>query len=137
MQLHTLSAPRRRRSQRVARGGKRGTYSGRGLKGQKSRAGRRIRPAGRDLIIRLPKKRGFHNKPKTPPALVLQLADLKKVEGVVDRASLKKAGVISRRFSGPIKVLSNGTASTGLTIRGLAISKGARKKIEEAKGTVE
>lgn len=47
---------------RVGRGGKRGTYSGRGVKGQKSRAGRRIRPAVRDLIQQIPKLRGAKNK---------------------------------------------------------------------------
>jgi len=47
---------------RVARGGKRGTTAGRGQKGQKSRAGRRIRPAERDLVNRLPKLRGYKNK---------------------------------------------------------------------------
>jgi len=47
---------------RIGRGGKRGNYSGRGMKGQKARAGRRIRPAERDLIIRIPKLRGFKFK---------------------------------------------------------------------------
>lgn len=65
MQLHELQpnhgyADRKR----IGRGGKRGNTSGRGQKGQKSRAGRRIRPAERDLIQRLPKLRGVKNKPK-------------------------------------------------------------------------
>ncbi len=47
---------------RVGRGGKRGTYSGRGIKGQKSRAGRKMRPAIRDLIQRTPKLRGVGDK---------------------------------------------------------------------------
>ena len=35
---------------RIGRGGKRGTYSGRGIKGQKARAGHRIRPEIRDIL---------------------------------------------------------------------------------------
>jgi large subunit ribosomal protein L15 len=49
---------------RVGRGGKRGTTAGRGTKGQKARSGHCIRPAERDLIQRLPKLRGYKNKPK-------------------------------------------------------------------------
>lgn len=60
MQLHQLKPlhPNKRPKPRVGRGGKRGTYSGRGQKGQRARAGHRIRPASRDLLQRLPKLRG-------------------------------------------------------------------------------
>jgi len=65
MQLHDLKPLHpNKSSKRVGRGGKRGTTSGRGTKGQRARAGHRIRPAERDLIQRLPKLRGFANKPK-------------------------------------------------------------------------
>jgi len=65
MQLHELQPtfPNKDRK-RIGRGGKRGTTSGRGQKGQSSRAGHRIRPAERDFIQRLPKLRGVKNKPK-------------------------------------------------------------------------
>ena len=61
IQLHTLQPfhPLKKKAPRVGRGGQRGTTSGKGTKGQKSRSGRRIRPAERDLIIRIPKLRGF------------------------------------------------------------------------------
>lgn len=63
MQLHTLQPLHALKDKkRIGRGGKRGTYSGRGQKGQRSRAGRKIRPALRDLIQRLPKLRGAGNK---------------------------------------------------------------------------
>ena len=66
MQLHTLQPLNSLKGKkRVGRGGKRGTYSGRGQKGQRSRAGRKIRPAMRDLIQRLPKLRGAGNKRKS------------------------------------------------------------------------
>jgi len=63
MQLHELK-PRTvsKSKKRIGRGGKRGTYSGKGIKGQKSRAGRKIRPAIRDLKQRTPKLRGAKNQ---------------------------------------------------------------------------
>ncbi|OGY57237.1 MAG: hypothetical protein A3E61_01280 [Candidatus Colwellbacteria bacterium RIFCSPHIGHO2_12_FULL_43_12] len=63
MQLHDLKPFHLNKTgKRVGRGGKRGTTSGHGTKGQKSRSGHKIRPAERDLIQRLPKLRGFRNK---------------------------------------------------------------------------
>jgi len=59
IQLHQIQPEHKlKKKKRVGRGGKRGTYCGRGIKGQKSRAGAKIRPALRDLIKRIPKKRG-------------------------------------------------------------------------------
>ena len=59
MQLHTLKRKTKNKTKKiVGRGGKRGTYSGRGLKGQKARAGRKIRPEFRDLLKKIPKQRG-------------------------------------------------------------------------------
>jgi large subunit ribosomal protein L15 len=46
----------------VGRGGKKGTYSGRGIKGQKSRAGKRLEPIIRSIIKRYPKLRGYRFK---------------------------------------------------------------------------
>ncbi len=63
MQLHEIQAVHTNKPRkRIGRGGKRGTYSGKGIKGQKSRAGKKIRPAIRDLIQRTPKLRGIRNK---------------------------------------------------------------------------
>ena len=63
MQLNELKAGTKNKSKkRVGRGGKRGTYSGKGMKGQKARAGKRIRPAIRDLMQRTPKLRGAKNQ---------------------------------------------------------------------------
>lgn len=69
MQLNQLQAEHlKKKRQRVGRGGKKGTYSGRGMKGQKARAGRKPRPgfAGGDtpLAKRLPKKRGQRGRLK-------------------------------------------------------------------------
>ena len=62
MQLHQLQPKHsKKRKKIVGRGGKRGKTSGRGHKGQKARAGHRIRPEERDAIKKIPKKRG-HGK---------------------------------------------------------------------------
>jgi len=63
MQLHELKHSNSNNSKkRVGRGGARGSYSGKGMKGQKSRAGKKIRPAIRDLMQRTPKRRGIADK---------------------------------------------------------------------------
>ena len=119
MKLHSLTSIREKRSQRIGRGGKRGTTSGRGQKGQKSRAGHRIRPAERDLILKLPKKRGFRNKPKKDAVTVFNLGDLsKKLKTfagkeplVITRELLITAGLLGKNFTGEIKILGVGDDS--------------------------
>lgn len=65
MQIHQLKPIHKiKKKKRVGRGGKRGTYSGRGLKGQKSRAGRKMQPAIREFIKKFPKLRGYRFKSK-------------------------------------------------------------------------
>src|SRR3989344_2803432 len=60
MQLHDLKkSTATKKPKRIGRGGKGGTFSGRGTKGQKARCGHRIRPQLRDEIKKLHKKRGF------------------------------------------------------------------------------
>jgi ribosomal protein L15 len=56
MQLHTLKRKTQRQTkQQVGRGSKRGKTSGRGQKGQTSRAGRKLRPEIREIIKKIPK----------------------------------------------------------------------------------
>ena len=55
----------------MGRGGKRGTYSGRGIKGQRSRAGAKIRPSERDILKKIPKLRGYKFRAyRSRPAVV-------------------------------------------------------------------
>ncbi|MBI3305797.1 hypothetical protein HYZ82_01530 [Candidatus Nomurabacteria bacterium] len=63
MQIHDLKRVYKNKHDRiVGRGGKRGKTSGRGGKGQTARAGNKRRPELRDIIKRLPKKRGYQFK---------------------------------------------------------------------------
>lgn len=137
MQLHNIRPkhPGKEKRTRVGRGGKRGTTSGKGTKGQKSRSGRRIRPAIRDLIQRLPKKRGYANKPLKSGNQVINLKDLEKVTGVVTLASLIKARIV-KPGEKRVKILANGELKKAVEIKGIPVSAEAKKKIEAAGGKV-
>ncbi|MEK7086728.1 MAG: 50S ribosomal protein L15 [Patescibacteria group bacterium] len=138
MQLHHLKPTlKKRRIKRIGRGGKRGTYSGRGMKGQRARAGRKIRPAERDLFQRLPKLRGFKHKSLKEKALVFNVEDLAKKfkEGTINKKMLLELGLI-KKVSVPVKILGNGEIKKSFKIRGLAVSKSAKEKIEKAGGSV-
>ena len=143
MQLHNISSTHRKYAKpRIARGGKRGTYSGRGQKGQKSRSGHKIRPAERDLIQRLPKLRGFGNKPHKMPSLVINLGELERLIGrgvltLVSPESISRALNLRRSSGRDIKILGDGALSRPITVRGVKVSESARKKIVAAGGKVE
>jgi len=71
MQIHQVKRNTENRDKRyVGRGGKRGKTSGRGTKGQNSRAGRKIRPVIRDMIKKIPKNRGYKFKSIRKPVFV-------------------------------------------------------------------
>src|SRR5438046_459726 len=106
MQTNTL-APKTARitSQRVGRGGKRGKTSGRGTKGQNARAGHRKRPEMRDIIKKLPKRRGHgKNRSRTVrPRIALKSVNLAALEtafsagDTVTPATLYRAGLVKAR----------------------------------------
>jgi large subunit ribosomal protein L15 len=141
MKLHSLPSSHKR-VQRIGRGGKRGTTAGRGTKGQKSRAGNRRRPAERDLILRIPKMRGFRNKPKTDTVTVFSLDTLSKklksyakagVPLEIDVTLLKAAGLLGKKFNGRVKILADGEMGFSATVKGIKISKSAQAKLEGVK----
>jgi large subunit ribosomal protein L15 len=139
MQLHQLRFKNKNKDKkRIARGGKRGTTSGRGQKGQKSRSGHRIRPAERDMVLKFPKLRA-QKKPamKKRGIRILNIADIrKKISGVIDKKSLFEAGFIAS-VETEVKILGKGKADDKVRIEGLAISKKAKEKIEKAGGSVK
>ncbi|MFA5084383.1 MAG: 50S ribosomal protein L15 [Candidatus Paceibacterota bacterium] len=140
MQLHQLQPGHKNEDKkRIARGGKRGTYSGRGQKGQKSRSGAKIRPAERDLIIRIPKRRGFKNKSLKAKPVILKLSDLEKEFDsgqTINKKNLLERGFI-RNFSQRVKILDGGELKKVIEIEGLEVSEKAAEKIKSAGGKVE
>lgn len=142
MQLHELKPiHKKKKRKRVGRGGKRGTYSGRGMKGQRSRSGRRLKPAIRSIIKRYPKLRGYRFNPRKLKPVIVNIEKLEKkfkTAEQVNPQSLLKHQLI-RKIKGKIpqvKILSRGKVTKSLTIEGCQVSKGAKAKIEKAGGKV-
>ena len=127
---------RLKKAKRIGRGGKKGNYSGRGMKGQKSRAGRKIRPALRDIILRLPQLRGKGFKSKSKIEYVVNLKDIDKKfeEGeIVNIESLINKKLIKVRKSDKkkiVKILGDGELTKKLIFSSeLIFSKKAKEKI--------
>lgn len=123
----------------MGRGGKRGTYSGKGTKGQKSRTGHKIRPASRDLLIRIPKLRGFKNKPIKSKMISINVGKIesKVKESVITKDVLVNYGLISNPGRKEVKILSDGEVKRPLIFKGFKVSAKAKQKIEAAGGKVE
>ena len=137
-------APGSKRSRkRVGRGdgSGHGTYSGRGCKGQKSRAGykmnRGFEGGQLPLIKRLPQKRGFVNIFRTEYSIVnLNKLNIFDAGSEVTPERLVAAGVVkSLRY--PIKVLAEGNINHPLSVKANKFSATAKAKIEAAGGKVE
>lgn len=143
--LNTLKRKNPNKKHRqVGRGGKRGTTSGKGTKGQKSRSGHRMRPELRDIIKKLPKLRGRGKNINTSieaKVVAVNLASLeanfKANETVTVKALVDKK--IVRRLGGKnpvVKILGKGEVSKALTLKGLEVSATAREAIAKAGGSV-
>ncbi|AAZ26195.1 MULTISPECIES: 50S ribosomal protein L15 [Colwellia] len=116
-----------------------GKTGGRGHKGQKSRSGGSVRPGfeGGQMPLkqRLPKF-GFTSRKSLVRAEV-RLHELNLITGdVVDIHALKDAGLITRNIVA-VKVMLSGEITRPITLRGIAVTKGAQAAIEAAGGKVE
>jgi large subunit ribosomal protein L15 len=143
MQINQLDFKLKKRK-RVGRGGKRGNYSGRGMKGQKSRAGHRIRPALRDFILKIPKKRGIGNIKLEKNVFEVNLDRIDKVfqKGeVVNTESLKTKKILSipksiKRFK--IKILARGNLGKSLIFdKNFIFSQKTLEKIKSSNSKIE
>jgi len=134
----------KRNRKRVGRGNSsgHGTYSGRGIKGQKSRAGGgKMRPGFEGgqlpLIKRLPKKRGFFNPFRVEYSTVnVGRLNLFEAGSEVTPEKLFAAGIVKSRQR-PIKILGDGDIAHPLTVKANKFSAAAKAKIEAAGGKVE
>lgn len=142
IQIHQIRI-KLKKPKRIGRGGKRGTYSGRGIKGQKARAGHKIRPAIRELILKMPKLRGVKFKPLSPKPLIVNLAQIEKTfqEGeIVSFESLKEKKLIKPRKSEKkvsVKILGKGQLSKKLIFdKNLMFSEKAKEKIIKSGGKI-
>ncbi len=144
MQIHNLKRKTEQKKKvQVGRGGKRGKTAGRGTKGQKARAGHKIRPEIRDMIKRLPKMRGRgvnSNKSIKFDATPINLSSLSafKAGETVTPVTLVEKGVI-KTFGGKypvVKILSKGDIAASLKFRDCEVSATAKTKIEKVGGIV-
>lgn len=148
----------RKNKRRIGRGGKRGTFSGHGTKGQKSRAGASVRPGfrgGDNRIWQLfPKLRGASHKPggagnnrihkkhrnyqyrqDKPAILNLGFFNQFSENDLVSPKLLKEKGLI--KSNNKIKILDGGELKKGLQFEGFTFSKSAFQKITKLGGTVK
>ena len=95
--------------------------------------------------MRIPKLRGFRNKLKKEKPLIFNLEDISLISGdlksnpsnTVNIGFFVERGILSSKYNGEIKILSQGEIKIPLTIEGISVSKKAKEKIEKAGGTVK
>jgi large subunit ribosomal protein L15 len=142
MQIHELKRKHKNKDKkRIGRGGKKGTYSGKGNKGQKSRAGRKMVPIIRELIKRYPKLKGYRSFVLEDYSAVVNLNVLEKTSKdgeIINPENLIKKGIVSKmKGKKPaIKILGAGKITKKLIIEGCKVSVSAKTAIEKAGGTV-
>jgi large subunit ribosomal protein L15 len=143
MRLNTIrpTAGSNKESKRVGRGigSGWGKTSARGHKGQKARSGgyHKVGFEGGQMPLqrRLP-KRGFRSAMALTSAEI-RTHELDKItDDVIDLAALRNAGLIHTRIT-RAKVMLSGPVEKAVTLKGIAVTKGAREAIEKAGGKVE
>lgn len=143
MRLNTLSpsAGSRKNAKRVGRGigSGLGKTAGRGHKGLKSRSGGSVKPGfeGGQMPLqkRLPKY-GFTSRISKVTAEV-RTSELNAINAdIIDLAALKEADIVGENIR-RAKIFLSGDVKKAVTIKGLALTKGARAAVEAAGGKIE
>ncbi|PJE57903.1 MAG: 50S ribosomal protein L15 [Candidatus Portnoybacteria bacterium CG10_big_fil_rev_8_21_14_0_10_36_7] len=147
MQIHDVKPnSSNRRSQRIGRGGKRGTYSGRGVKGYYAHSSSHVRPGfiGGDtpLFKKFPKKRGqgissIHVKPA-----VLNLSVIEKyfkTNEQVNPKTLFEKGLIRKQAGAlpAVKILGSGEIKKVFNFDDCKFSASAKGKVAKAGGKIK
>ncbi len=138
LRLHTIKPAKgsTKKRKRVGRGNAsgHGTYSGRGLKGQKSRSGGKnsLKRLGmKTILLNIPKKRGF--KSQKPKNQVVNLADINKYfkdGATVNLQTLLKAGLIDT-IKLPAKILGKGELKLkNVKFEGVKMSESVKNQIK-------
>lgn len=151
MQIHTIKRKHpHTKTRRVGRGqgSKRGKTSGRGGKGQTARAGNKRRPEWRDIIKKLPKRRGYGknraqsvNGERVRPVIVsldLIIAAFEK-GGTVSPKELKDMGIIAMngKFLPKVKIVGGKEKPVAMTFTGLSFSNTVKEQLEKAGATIK
>ncbi len=145
MKLNELKPVKGSRAKKIRRGrgnASKGTYCGRGMKGQTARAGGRRRPGFEGgqtpLYMRMPKLGGFRNPTRVEYSIVNvgTLNETFKDGDTVDLKALLKKRVL-RTNKKPVKILGNGELKIALTVKADKVTKSAEEKITKAKGKID
>lgn len=144
MQVNTLKLNSKKKKRKtIGRGGKKGTYCGKGNKGQKARSGAHVDPlfeGGRSTLIdHMKKKKGFKSRADKYTTLSLEQIEKEFKDGeIVDIKSLVKTKLLGKIVKGEkIKILGGGKFSKKLSIsKNILLSKTAKEAIEKAGGKI-
>ena len=136
--INTLIPKSKKSKTRLGRGNAtgNGTYSGRGLKGQKSRSGSSglKEMALRRVVQRIPKKRGFKPVRTKPDAITL--ANIEKhfqAGAIITPKVLRKSGLLK---TSQVRIINSGTLKKKFSFKSCNVTAGARAAIEAAGGNV-
>ena len=143
MQLHQLKPIHKPKKKKRLGQGDRFAGRGSGTRGQKARAGRKLKPVIRVLIKRYPKLRGYRQKLKikNEKLKILNLDVLERKfktgEKVAPEVLLEKKLISKIKGRLPkVKILGRGEITKKLIIEGCQVSKKAKEKIEKSGGTI-
>ncbi len=138
-----LSLPRKKKKD-LGRGGKKGTYSGKGNKGQKARSGAHVDPlfeGGRSTLIdHMKKKRGF--TARNAKKVIVQLFDIEKNfenGAILSAESLVNMKLVARKnIPLGIKVLGNAKITKKFVVaEEIFLSEAVKKSILAAGGEIK
>ncbi len=150
--LNNITRPKslKRPYRRVGRGqsSTRGKQSGRGGKGQTARAGNKKRPELRDIIKKIPKRRGYgKNRGRTvwamkprPITVTLSQLESKFAAGAeITPKAIVASGILAafaKKNTPKVKIVGSEGVTKKFNIKGATISEGAKAAIEKAGGTI-
>ena len=147
--LHTLKRMTKRAYRRVGRGqsSTRGKQSGRGGKGQTARSGHKVRPELRDIIKKIPKRRGYgKNRGRTvwalkPRPLTVTLAQIEAsfdAGAEITPKTLVERGILAykKKHTPMVKIVGSDGLTKKITLKGVSVSSGAKMAVEKVGGTI-
>lgn len=143
MQLNDIKPKNKNRAKRrIGRGGKKGTYSGKGIKGQKSRAGRKMQPSMREVIKRYHKLRGYRQEIKEKFAAIVTTGQLEKAFKAGDKITpevlLEKKIIAKIKGRTPqVKIVVKGELKKKLEVSNCFASSTAKAMVEKAGGSIK
>jgi len=141
MQFHQLKPIHRPKKRKRLGLGDRFCGRGSGTRGQKARAGRKLKPIIRELIKRYPKLRGYKFKPldRKPATVSTEMLEKKFKAGdkINPEILLNKRLIHKIKGKAPkVKILGRGEIKKSVIVEGCQLSKGAKEKIEKAGGQI-